>query len=409
MKATASTSAVHFPSKQAASQATRMDHQALRATHEALKTPGHRLDTPARSFFEPRFHHDFSKISIHSGDAAAVASRRLGAEAFTIGRHIVFGENQYRPQSNSGRKLLAHELTHVIQNRNAPETHPSAWTLDSGAFGAEREADTLADYVTGARPPSAPPFIGSAPFPGVIRRKIATHNVPIDDYLTGKGIRDYQNSGSVYAHNDICTIDPDKEILYGLLSSRIDYPVAGSTSEAARTHLDKHVKARKGIVDYTYKKLTWGVGPTMKMNSDYWQTRGENTGPKPGVSFVEASRDVFENPTGFDYAMACEAAAYVTFAAGSSSGGYREATVHPDEWTPGDFGYIKNSAYQKGVSKPGTEGENIIHVRGSMFWGHPFGENSLNEWLCKIRSWNGNTGRPAISGLKKVTSVGLDP
>jgi hypothetical protein len=63
--------------------------------------------------------HDFKAVRIHTGDAAAEAARLLDARVFTVGSHIVFGKEQYRPDSDDGRRLLAHELAHVCQQRGA--------------------------------------------------------------------------------------------------------------------------------------------------------------------------------------------------------------------------------------------------------------------------------------------------
>ena len=80
---------------------------------------GYSLPKQARKFFEPRFGHDFSRVRIHRGARAAGLARKLNARAFTLGREIVFGEGQYAPNTVAGRRLLAHELTHVVQqNRN---------------------------------------------------------------------------------------------------------------------------------------------------------------------------------------------------------------------------------------------------------------------------------------------------
>jgi hypothetical protein len=83
----------------------------------ALAGSGQPLPVPVRAYFEPRFGHDFTQIRIHQGAAALESARMLNAKAFTCGRHIVFGEGQYAPETSTGRKLLAHELTHVVQQR----------------------------------------------------------------------------------------------------------------------------------------------------------------------------------------------------------------------------------------------------------------------------------------------------
>jgi outer membrane protein OmpA-like peptidoglycan-associated protein len=83
--------------------------------HEVLRSPGQPLDPKMRSFFEPRFGHDFSRVRVHTDAEAAESAHALNALAYTVGRRIVFGPGQYRPGDPSGKRLLAHELTHVVQ------------------------------------------------------------------------------------------------------------------------------------------------------------------------------------------------------------------------------------------------------------------------------------------------------
>ena len=78
------------------------------------------LDTGSRSFFEPRFGHDFGDVRIHNGSEAATAAASIQARAFTLGRDVVFAVGQHDPGSERGKRLLAHELTHVVQQ--SPQT-----------------------------------------------------------------------------------------------------------------------------------------------------------------------------------------------------------------------------------------------------------------------------------------------
>lgn len=73
------------------------------------------IDSGARSFMEGRFGRDFSGVRVHSGPRAASVAESLGAKAFTVGNDIFFNRGQYQPHSSSGRQLLAHELTHTVQ------------------------------------------------------------------------------------------------------------------------------------------------------------------------------------------------------------------------------------------------------------------------------------------------------
>src|SRR5262245_24830216 len=89
---------------------------------EVLSSPGQPLDTATRSLMEPRFGHVFSGVRIHTDTKAAEAAQTINALAFTVGRDIAFGAGQYVPGTSTGQRLLAHELTHVIQQRAAPCT-----------------------------------------------------------------------------------------------------------------------------------------------------------------------------------------------------------------------------------------------------------------------------------------------
>src|SRR5262249_54022310 len=68
-----------------------------------------------RAFFEPRFGYNFSDVRVHSGLRANTSARALNAQAYTFGREIVFANGMYPPSSETDRRLLAHELTHVAQ------------------------------------------------------------------------------------------------------------------------------------------------------------------------------------------------------------------------------------------------------------------------------------------------------
>ncbi|HEV8579159.1 MAG TPA: DUF4157 domain-containing protein [Thermoanaerobaculia bacterium] len=88
----------------------------------ALQGDGRPLPAAERSFFEPRFGHDFANVRLHSGPAASELASSVHARAFTLGRSIVFGEGQYTPGTSDGRRLMAHELTHVVQQRGGGES-----------------------------------------------------------------------------------------------------------------------------------------------------------------------------------------------------------------------------------------------------------------------------------------------
>lgn len=86
---------------------------------EVLRSPGQPLDPATRAFMEARVGYDFSGVRVHSDENAARSARQIAANAYTVGNHIVFGEGRFKPGRGAGRGLLAHELTHVIQQSGA--------------------------------------------------------------------------------------------------------------------------------------------------------------------------------------------------------------------------------------------------------------------------------------------------
>ncbi|MUL34943.1 DUF4157 domain-containing protein [Gloeocapsopsis dulcis] len=110
--------------------------------HEVLRSPGQPLDPDTRDFMESRFGHDFSQVRVHTDTKAADSAQAVDALAYTVGRDVVFGADQYEPKMTEGKKLLAHELTHVVQQQSLP---PSPELKISAAGNVlEKEADASA-------------------------------------------------------------------------------------------------------------------------------------------------------------------------------------------------------------------------------------------------------------------------
>ena len=87
------------------------------AAVNALRGGGFPLPAASRAFFEPRFGHDFGRVRIHTGMEAGRMARAFRARAFALGSDVVFGSGQYQPATPAGRWLIAHELTHVLQQQ----------------------------------------------------------------------------------------------------------------------------------------------------------------------------------------------------------------------------------------------------------------------------------------------------
>ncbi len=111
-----------------------------------LRSPGAPLPSPVRDRMERRFSHDFSQVRVHTDATAARSASEVQARAYTVGSHIAFAAGQYQPATDRGNHLLAHELTHVVQQGGG---HWSPGTLRIGEPGdadeamAERMADGM--------------------------------------------------------------------------------------------------------------------------------------------------------------------------------------------------------------------------------------------------------------------------
>ena len=100
----------------------------LESRISSLNGGGQPLNAQTRSFFEPRFGHDLSHVRVHADGKANQLARSVNARAFTLGKNVVFGAREYQPQSREGKRLLGHELTHVVQQtQSGASNHISRW------------------------------------------------------------------------------------------------------------------------------------------------------------------------------------------------------------------------------------------------------------------------------------------
>jgi len=106
------------------------------AVDQTLRSGGQQLDKSTRSFMESRFGYDFSQVQIHNNPLAHRSSSEINALAYTHGNHIVFGVGKYRPETEGGKQLLAHELTHVVQQGSSIHLKRSIQRLECEKPGA---------------------------------------------------------------------------------------------------------------------------------------------------------------------------------------------------------------------------------------------------------------------------------
>ncbi|MFI2346431.1 DUF4157 domain-containing protein [Streptomyces sp. NPDC019443] len=119
---------------------------------EALTKPGEPLPSADRHRMSQRFAWDFSHVQVHTDATAAASARSIGAAAFTVGNHIVFGDGKFAPSTPAGNRVLAHELTHTIQahpGQTDPEVAPPSDPLESeAANNADRVHDEIPLQIT---------------------------------------------------------------------------------------------------------------------------------------------------------------------------------------------------------------------------------------------------------------------
>ncbi|MFO1207117.1 MAG: DUF4157 domain-containing protein [Burkholderiales bacterium] len=149
------------PDARAGVQHAATPERAPSAMLRGLESAGTPLPAKLRSFFEPRFGFDFAGVRLHTDTAAAQSAREAGAAAYTVGRHIVFGRNHYAPDTRTGRNLLAHELAHVIQQREVA-SH-AVHGVSEASTACEREADRASTAALAGAPVVRPSSIGHRP------------------------------------------------------------------------------------------------------------------------------------------------------------------------------------------------------------------------------------------------------
>lgn len=144
--------------------------------HDVISGGGAPLDEDVRADMEARMGQDFGDVRVHTGDAADASARSVSAHAYTVGSNIVFQRGGYEPGSSAGQKLLAHELTHVVQQRSGPvDGTPTAGgvSVSDPADRFEVEASANAERVMSQPAPIAP-----AAAPGALVQRYADQTLP---------------------------------------------------------------------------------------------------------------------------------------------------------------------------------------------------------------------------------------
>ncbi|MFB6953371.1 DUF4157 domain-containing protein [Streptomyces niveus] len=132
--------------------------------HDVVSSGGSPLDSETRTDLESRMGADFSDVRIHNDSAAHESAKGVGAHAYTVGNNVVFQRDAYDPSSPQGRTTLAHELTHVIQQRQGPvegTEAPGGIRVSDPSDRFEREAVANADRVLADPTPAPTPPVAT--------------------------------------------------------------------------------------------------------------------------------------------------------------------------------------------------------------------------------------------------------
>ncbi len=149
--------------------------------HDVISSGGRPLEPAVRADMEGRLGHDFSDVRVHDDISAAASASAVNAHAYTVGNNVVFQRDRYDPTSAAGKVTLAHELTHVVQQRLGPvdgTSAPGGIKVSDPSDRFEREASANAERVMSAPAPvqtSALPDSGAA----VQREKVAEEEEPV--------------------------------------------------------------------------------------------------------------------------------------------------------------------------------------------------------------------------------------
>ncbi len=122
---------------------------AVQVTREALHAPGRPIETSVRRVMEERLGQDFSRVRVHTEPSAARSADAIDARAYAVGSDVVFARGQYAPDTPVGRRLLTHELVHVMQQPTNTKSPTHIGTTD-GIY--ERQATQIADRVMTGQP-----------------------------------------------------------------------------------------------------------------------------------------------------------------------------------------------------------------------------------------------------------------
>lgn len=235
-----------------------------------LATPGGELDTETRDFFEPRLGFNLENVRIHNDRRAAVSARLIAARAYAIGNDIVFGADQFRPSTDKGKKLLAHELAHVRQDalsgsrglrlRRSPQQSSSIETVQPGEANLQQVAKRLnldPDEVWLANPQIIDPSALSAGQPIYLPiPQSTTASTPAPDPITSLltvPVRDTNPSKAKKPE----TLPADEGIIRGTLGDEALHLYQQEKERAQEVKIAHEIYMKTGKIPQTKASFAW--------------------------------------------------------------------------------------------------------------------------------------------------------
>jgi hypothetical protein len=342
---------------------TRSTSTDLVASLNSLKDGGQPLSLAARSFMEPRFGQDFSHVRVHTDSTANKAAQALNAHAFTVGPNVAFAAGQYAPETSVGQRLLAHELSHVLQQSDQPRIQrkiivggkPYTPTKKYYAYLDAQGLGPMKEFIETMHNSGKPPDFSFASF-----EQMGTE-VRVRNQIT-KGI-DAAHAGG---------------------SGTCDYP-----DSAHPDHLDSTYWERKGWMNFVPKSpLPAGKEASDAIDAIFAPGAGsrlECMAMTVAVEYYsllkglgkEKFNKLFPGGAGLEISTRLTTGTHPTF--------YNATTLYKvliigskSEILPGDWVYFKNFKDYPAKNPGGAwRGENAIYMGGGMYRG--FGVKSQSE------------------------------
>jgi hypothetical protein len=428
----------------------------LEARINAIKGGGQPLPKSLQNFFEPRFGYDFTQIRMHTDAEADMLNHALNSQAFTIGQTMFFRQGAYKPDSLSGRKLLAHELTHAIQQNGR----------GAGIQLIQRDLrEDIEDFLDEERG-SLPRLTSASNREQIIRRLLEMQpetNTRVMErrrflWEVFRTIRDPIEAQSLHE-----TLEARSEDISQLFHGELHSALCADLLRLLRGIFEPGERVVEAAESFPSGMRFGGFGGGMRFNEGYWVVTRvgrtmEITIGQHGAA--AAIRDLFENPLADElYALECLTAAALTELRGIQlfyQAEEREALFdevyatfriefdgtrprtnlvqlgsYPDEpglrehpsqtaleqgrsfpqqyryplraesqWRrviqPGDWVILSNGLPHNHYLSPPWETENAIYLGGNRFSGHPLGTFTLEEYARYLhRPWTNYLGRGA--------------